>query len=50
MTDLALRELSSMYHMNRARRSRHEALREERTAAAAAGGIGDATKSGTGWD
>ena len=49
MTDLALQELNSMYHMNRARRSRHEALREER-AAAAAGGAGVATKTGPVWD
>ena len=47
MTDLALRELGSTYHMNRARRSRHEALREERAAAAASG---TAKKTGSAWD
>ena len=50
MTDLALEELHSVYHMNRARRSRHEALREERAAAAASGGAGDGTNTGTVWD
>jgi RNA recognition motif. (a.k.a. RRM, RBD, or RNP domain) len=35
MTDLALQELGGTYRMNRARRTRHEALREERAAAAA---------------
>lgn len=39
MTDLALKELGDTYRMNRARRSRHEALREERAAR-------DAMKSG----
>jgi hypothetical protein len=32
MTDLALKEMGDVYRMNRARRSRHEALREERAA------------------
>lgn len=49
MTDLALREMTTTYQMNRARRSRHEALREER-AVAAAGGTETAKKSGTAWD
>ena len=50
MTSLALQELKSTYHMNRARRSRHEALREERAAAATSGGTGVVTQRGTGWD
>lgn len=37
--DLALAEMSSKYRLNRARRSRHEALQEERAAA-------EATKKG----
>lgn len=32
MADLALSEMSSKYRLNRARRSRHEALQEERAA------------------
>eukprot|EP00980_Cylindrotheca_fusiformis_P004764 scaffold1019_cov123-Cylindrotheca_fusiformis.AAC.4 len=36
MADLALSEMSDKYRMNRARRSRHEALQEERAAAEAA--------------
>jgi Galactoside-binding lectin/RNA recognition motif. (a.k.a. RRM, RBD, or RNP domain) len=48
MTDLALREMSERYRMNRARRSRHEALREER-AAAENMKLG-ATKTDTVWD
>ena len=34
--DLALAEMSNKYRLNRARRSRHEALQEERAAAEAA--------------
>jgi hypothetical protein len=34
-TDLALHEMADKYRLNRARRSRHEALQEERAAAAA---------------
>lgn len=36
MADQALREMSDKYRLNRARRSRHEALQEERAAAEAA--------------
>jgi hypothetical protein len=36
MTDLALAEMADKYRLNRARRSRHEALQEERAAAEAA--------------
>jgi hypothetical protein len=52
MTDLALSEMKGIYSMNRARRSRHEALREERAAAAvSAGSIGEATtKSDSVWE
>ncbi|KAL3899669.1 MAG: hypothetical protein SGARI_006408, partial [Bacillariaceae sp.] len=34
--DLALQEMSAQYRINRARRTRHEALQEERAAAEAA--------------
>ncbi|CAJ1969654.1 unnamed protein product [Cylindrotheca closterium] len=37
MADLALSEMSSKYRLNRARRSRHEALQEERAAKEAGG-------------
>lgn len=53
--DLALSEMQSQYRLNRARRSRHEALQEERAAkeaaklAAVSGGV-TAKKEGTGWD
>ena len=36
MADLALVEMANKYRLNRARRSRHEALQEERAAAEAA--------------
>jgi RNA recognition motif-containing protein len=36
MADLALAEMAGKYRMNRARRSRHEALQEERAAKEAA--------------
>ena len=36
MADLAMREMSTKYRLNRARWSRHEALQEERAAAEAA--------------
>lgn len=38
--DLALVQMASKYKMNRARRSKHEALQEEREAKARAGGAG----------
>lgn len=53
--DLALNEMQSQYRLNRARRSRHEALQEERAAkeaaklAAPSGGIAT-KKEGAGWD
>ena len=46
--DLALAEMSSKYRLNRARRSRHEALQEERAAAEAAK-KGVLRKEGGGW-
>jgi len=46
--DLALREMGSKYRLNRARRSRHEALLEQRAAAEAeASGM---TKETSEWD
>lgn len=48
MADIALQELSEKYRMNRARRSRHEALQEERAAAEA--GKGGETKKDSAWD
>lgn len=49
MTDLALREMGNMYGMNRARWTRHEALKEKRAAAQAVAGGGVERKGGT-WD
>jgi len=46
--DLALSEMAPQYRMNRARRSRHEALQEERAAAEAA--KQGKTKTTTDWD
>jgi RNA recognition motif-containing protein len=46
--DLALQEMQDQYRMNRARRSRHEALQEERVAAEAA--KQGQTKEDTDWD
>lgn len=46
--DLALQEMSSQYRLNRARRTRHEALQEERAAAEAAN-LGK-PKETTDWD
>ena len=56
MADLALQEMAAQYRMNRARRSRHDALQEERAAAeaeklmAAGGGGGEAKKKDSAWD
>jgi len=55
MADLALQEMAAQYRMNRARRSRHDALQEERAAAEAeklmaAGGGGEAIKKDSAWD
>lgn len=53
MADLALRELGSQYTMNRARRSKHEALQEERALAELqASSVGGATneKENREWD
>jgi len=47
-TDLALREMATQYRLNRARRSRHEALQEQRQAAEA--GAGTEQETATGWD
>jgi RNA recognition motif-containing protein len=38
--DLALNEMSKQYRLNRARRSKHEALQEERAAKEASQGVG----------
>jgi RNA recognition motif-containing protein len=46
--DLALQEMQDHYRMNRARRSRHEALQDERAAAEAA--IQGKTNESTDWD
>jgi len=46
--DLALQEMQDQYRLNRARRSRHEALQEERAAAEAA--KEGATKDTSDWD
>lgn len=54
--DLALTEMAGQYRMNRARRSKHEALQEERAAkeaakaTAAAGGGGGGKRETTDWD
>jgi RNA recognition motif-containing protein len=47
-TDLALSEMQNKYRINRARRSRHEALMEER--ALTASGSDVATKATSDWD
>ena len=46
--ELALREMLSQYKLNRARRTKHEAIQEERAAAEAAG-VGK-KKESTDWD
>uniref|UniRef100_A0A7S4K7I4 Galectin n=1 Tax=Odontella aurita TaxID=265563 RepID=A0A7S4K7I4_9STRA len=46
--DLALREMQSQYKINRARRTKHEALQEERAAAEASGK--GKSKESAGWD
>lgn len=46
--DLALQEMQDQYRMNRARRSRHEALQDERAAAEAA--TQGKTNENTDWD
>lgn len=46
--DLALQEMANQYRINRARRTRHEALQEER-AAAELGKVGKAKES-TDWE
>ena len=46
--DMAIREMSSKYKVNRARRSRHEALMEKRAAAEAAAGKSE-TKESSDW-
>jgi hypothetical protein len=46
--DLALQEMQDQYRMNRARRSRHEALQDERAAAEAA--TQGKIKESTDWD
>lgn len=48
MADLALQEMADKYRMNRARRSRHEALQEERATAEAVK-LGE-TKKDSAWD
>jgi hypothetical protein len=48
LADLAIREMSSKYKVNRARKSRHEALMDERAAAEAASG--GAAKDDSGWN
>lgn len=50
MADLALREMGGKYRLNRARRSRHEALLEQRAAGEAAGKGGNITRETSGWD
>jgi hypothetical protein len=47
MADLAMSEMANKYRLNRARRSRHEALQEERAAKETAKGGGKA--EGGGW-
>jgi len=47
-TDLALQDMAAQYRINRARRTRHEALQEERAAAEAA--KGGKTKENADWD
>lgn len=50
LCDLALQEMAGQYRLNRARRSRHEALQEERAAKeAATAGVVVQEKS-SGWD
>ena len=48
MADLALQEMGSKFKLNRARRSRHEALQEERAAKEAAKS-GGGQKQDSGW-
>lgn len=48
-TERALRDMSQLYRMNRARRTRHEALQEAR-AAAAQGGAAAASGGVPGWN
>lgn len=49
LADLALQEMAGEYRLNRARRSRHEALQEERAAAEAAKLGGGVAKEDSAW-
>ncbi|KAL7581728.1 hypothetical protein ACA910_022266 [Epithemia clementina (nom. ined.)] len=51
LADLALQEMSYKYQLNRARRTKHEALQEERMAKEQSGGLGGgARRGGSEWD